>query len=134
VNDDDFAELFKKLSSGQPTGASWQDVATEFESLGKTFGEVLRRAWDGTESASGLGRLRDVLSAAILELNQAVDGTPEAVEARDQLVELRETLRSAVDRTSAEVRPELLRMLRQANAELRKRTGLDEDSSGGGID
>jgi hypothetical protein len=128
VSDDEYAELFKKLSSGQSTGASWQDVAAEFESLGRTFGEVLRRAWQTPDSGSGLGRVRDVLASAIQDLNRAVDGTPEATQARDQLVQLREGLRTAAQRAGAELRPELLNMLRQANAELRRRSGLDLDN------
>jgi hypothetical protein len=126
MNDDDFAELFRKLPSGESTGTSWQDVAAELEALGKTVGEVLRRAWQGADTGTSLGRLSDVVAAAIDQLNRAVDGTPEAVEARDQLVELRENLRAAVERAGTELRPELLNMLRQANGELRRRSGLDD--------
>jgi ElaB/YqjD/DUF883 family membrane-anchored ribosome-binding protein len=129
MNDDDFDELFKRLSSGQPTGTSWQDVAAELEALGKTVSEVLRRAWQGADTGSGLARLSEVVSAAIDELNRAVDGTPEAVQARDQMVDLRDGLRAAVDRASSELRPELLNLLRQANAELRRRSGVDDASS-----
>jgi hypothetical protein len=128
VQDDEYAELFKKLSSGQSTGGgSWQDVAAEFESLGKTFGEVLRRAWQSQDTNSGIGRVRDLLASAINDLNRAVDGTPEAVQARDQLVQLSDSIRTAADQASAELRPELLNMLRQANSELRRRSGLDDE-------
>jgi hypothetical protein len=125
VNDDDFAELFKQLSSGPSREATWQDVATEFEALGRTFSEVLRRAWQSADSASGMGHLQDMLADAIGDLNQAVDGTPEAAEARDQLIELRDHLRTAVERATADLRPQLLQLLREANAELRRQTGLD---------
>jgi hypothetical protein len=125
VNDDDFAELFKQLSSGPSTEATWQDVASEFEALGRTFSEVLRRMWQSADTVSGMGRLQDMLADAIGDLNQAVDGTPEAVEARQQLMELRDNLRSAVERATADLRPELLRLLREANAELRRQAGLD---------
>ena len=125
MNDDDFAELFKQLSSGRSTEATWQDVASEFEALGRTFSEVLRRLWQSADTASGMGNLQDMLASAIGDLNQAVDGTPEAAEAREQLMELRDNLRSAVERATADLRPELLRLLRQANAELRRQAGLD---------
>jgi ElaB/YqjD/DUF883 family membrane-anchored ribosome-binding protein len=126
MDDDDFAELFKKLPSRSPTGASWQDVATEFEALAKTLGDVLRGALQGTDTEAGLGRLRDSLDSVIRELNRAVDGTPEAQEARDQLVHLTDSIRTAAERAGDELRPELISMLRQANAELRRRTHLDE--------
>jgi hypothetical protein len=126
MNDDDFAELFKKLPSGQSAGTSWQDVASELEALGRTVSEVLRRALQGADSGAGMGRLSDVVAGAIDELNRAVDGSPEAVQARDQLVELRDSLRASVERAGSELRPELLNMLRQANGELRRRSGLED--------
>jgi len=57
----------------------------------------------------------------------AVDGSPETAQARDQLAKLADTLRSAIERASEEVRPELVNMLRQVNGELRRRANLDED-------
>ncbi len=38
MDDDDFAELFKKLPSRPSSGTSWHDVAAEFQALGKTLG------------------------------------------------------------------------------------------------
>jgi ElaB/YqjD/DUF883 family membrane-anchored ribosome-binding protein len=128
MNDDEFAELFKKLSSGQSTGTSWQDVVAEFEALGRTLSEVLRRAWEGTDSESAVGRLREVVADAVEDLNRAVDGSPEATQAREQLVELRDSLSGAVERAGSELRPELLKLLRQANAELRHRSGLTDQT------
>ena len=84
MNDDDFAELFKKLSSGQSTGTSWQDVANELEALGRTVGEVLQRAWHGADTQSGISQLRDVVTSAVDDLNHTVDGTPEAAQARSE--------------------------------------------------
>ena len=130
MNDDEFAELFKRLSSGQAPGTSWQEVADEFEALTRTVGDVVRGAWHRPGADSGIGRLRDMLSSALRELDQAVDGTPEAQQARARFARVAESLRAAADRAGDELRPELLRMLRQANAELRRRSGLDEDTSG----
>jgi hypothetical protein len=127
VNDDDFAELFKRLSSGQSSGTSWKEVAAEFEALSRTLGDVVRGAWQRQDADSGIGQLREMLSSSIEELNRAVEGTPEAQQARDQLIRVVESVRAAADRAGDEVRPELLRVLRQANAELRRRSGLDED-------
>jgi ElaB/YqjD/DUF883 family membrane-anchored ribosome-binding protein len=126
MDDDDFAELFKKLPSRPSTGTSWQDVAAEFEALGKTLGDVLHGVWERQDSDAGLGRLRDSLQSMIQELNRAVEGTPEAQQARDQLVHVTESIRAAAERASDELRPELVSMLRQANAELRRLTRLDE--------
>jgi hypothetical protein len=96
--------------------------------LGKTFAEVVRRVLQSTETDASLGQVREMMTGAIDELNRTVDGSPEAVQAREQLVQVRDTLREAIDRASAELRPELLAMLRQANAELRKLSGLDEQT------
>jgi ElaB/YqjD/DUF883 family membrane-anchored ribosome-binding protein len=126
MDDDDFAELFKKLPSKPSTETSWQDVIAELEALGNTFGDVLRDAWRRQDSDAGLARLRDTLQSMVQDLNTAVDGTPEAQQARDQLVHLAESLRAAAEQASDQLRPELVSMLRQANAELRKFTRLDE--------
>ena len=126
MNDDDFAELFKKLPNSRSTGTSWADVAAEFEALGKTLDDVLRGVWRGQETDAGLGRLRDSLESMIQELNHAIDGSPEAQQARDQLAQLTQSIRAAAERAGNEVRPELLTILRQANAELRRRARLDE--------
>ena len=131
MNDDDFAELFKRLSSGQSAGTSWQEVAAEFETLSRTVGDVVRGAWQRQDANSTVGRLREMFSSAFQELNQAVEGTPEAQQAREQVARVIESLRAAADRAGDELRPELLRMLRQANDELRRRSGLDEDASSG---
>jgi hypothetical protein len=125
MNDEDFAELFKQLSSGKSTSGSWQDVRVEFESLGKTLGDVLRSAWQSQDTETSLGRLRDLLASATNEWNDAVEGTPEAQQARDQFERVTDSLSSAVERAGEQVRPELLRLLREANTELRRRSGLD---------
>ncbi len=126
MDDDDFAELFKKLPGRSTNDTSWQDVGAEFEALGKTLGDVLRGAWQRQDADAGLNRLRDSLQAMIQDMNRTVDGTPEAQEARDQLSQLTERIRAAAERAGDELRPELASMLRQANAELRRLTGLDE--------
>jgi hypothetical protein len=126
MDDDDFAELFKKLPSRESTGTSWQDVGAEFEALGKTLADALRGAWQRQDTDARLGGLGELLGSMIQDVNRAIDGTPEAQQARDQLVRLTESIRAAAERAGDEVRPELLAMLRQANAELRRRTRLDE--------
>jgi hypothetical protein len=123
MDDDDFAELFRKLPRRSSTGATWQDVGAELEALGRTLGDVIRGAW---QQQDDLGPIRDTLQGLIAELNRSVEGTPEAKGARDQLLELVGSLRAAITQATAEVRPDLVQMLRQANAELRRRTNLDE--------
>lgn len=122
MDDDDFAELFKKL----PSRSSWHDVASEFEALGKTLGDALRTAWQRQANDVGLDRARETLRALIDDVNRAVEGTPEAQHARDRLVQLTDSIRAAAERTTDDLRPELLSMLRQANAELRRLARLDE--------
>jgi hypothetical protein len=129
MNDEDFAELFRQLSSGRAATTSWQDVRAEFEALGNTLGDVIRVAWRSQDADSAVGRLRRVLSTVTEELNQTVEGTPEAQRAHERFVRLRDSLRKAAEDAGDEVRPELLRMLRQANAELRRWSRLDEDST-----
>jgi hypothetical protein len=126
MDDDDFAELFKKLPARPLSGTSWQDVGAEFEALGKTLGDVLRGAWQGQDGEAGLGRLRDSLQSMIDEVNRAGEGTPEAQEARDHLVHVTERIRATAERAGDELRPELVSMLRQATAEIRRLTRLDE--------
>lgn len=126
MDDDDFAELFKRLSSGPSAGTSWQDVAIEFEALTKTVGDVLRDAWQRQDNDAGLARLRESLQYLLQDVNRAVDGTPEAQHARDQLGRLTESIRAAAARASDDLRPELVSMLRQGNAELRRLTHLDD--------
>ena len=123
---DEYAELFKKLPSRGSSGTSWQDVASEFEALGKTVSESLFSAFQRLDGEADLTRLRESLQYAIDTLNRTVDGSPETAQARDQLVSLAGSIRSAAERAGAEVRPELLTMLRQANSELRRRAHLDE--------
>jgi len=126
MDDDDFAALFKKLPSGASTGTSWQDLITEFEALGNTLGDVLRSAWQRQGDQAALGRLRESLESLIQDVNRTIDGTPEGQRARDQLVQMIDSIREATERVGDELRPELVNLLRQANTELRRFTRLDE--------
>lgn len=125
MTDDDFAELFKKLPP-RSRETSWQDVASELGALGRTFGDVLRTAWDRSDSDPMVQTLRESVESAIGDLNGAAEGSAETRQARDQLVKLVESIRSAMEKAGEEVRPELVTLLRQANTELRKITGVDD--------
>ena len=48
--DDEYAELFKKLPGKRSNEATWQDVAAELGALGRTFGDVVRNAWQGQDT------------------------------------------------------------------------------------
>ena len=126
MDDDDFAELFRKLPSSAGSGTSWQDLFAEVEALGKTLGDVVRSAWQRPEDDAGLGRLHESLDTILQDVNRAVDGTPEGQQARDQLAQMIDSIRAAAEQAGDELRPELLRMLRQANTELRRFTRLGE--------
>jgi hypothetical protein len=125
MQDDEYAELFKKLPPRGSSGSSWQDVATEFENLGRTFADVIRSAWRQSEGDATLTQLRDGLQSVIESVQRHTDGSPETAQARDQLVRVVESIREAITQASDEVRPELVNMLRQANAELRKLGNID---------
>ena len=126
MNDDDFAELFRSLPRGSVSGTSWQDVANELAALGETLGDVLRRAWGHQEDDAGLARLRELLQAMLQGAGGALEGTPEAEQTREHLASLRDSIRASIDQASSELRPELVSMLRQVNAALRRHTGLEE--------
>ena len=126
MDDDEFAELFKKLPDRASSGTSWQDVASEINALGKTFGELVRSALESADAQGILGQLRQAVQGAIDDLNHATGSTAETRQARDQLARLAESLREAAERAGEDVRPELLNLLRRANAELRRAAELDD--------
>ena len=66
------------------------------------------------------------MDAILQDVNRAIDGTPEGQQARDQLAQMIDSIRAAAEQAGDELRPELLRMLRQANTELRRFTRLGE--------
>jgi hypothetical protein len=126
MNDDEYAELFKPRKPSADT--SWDDVAREFQLLGKTLGDAVWAAWGGQDGQTRVRELEKSLQSIVDEVNRAVDqgiATPEAQQAREQLGRLTESIRVATERTTEELRPELLALLRQANAELRRLTGQD---------
>ena len=120
VNDDDFAELFKQLNSGQSTTGTWDEVFREVASLGRTLADALR-------SAPAVAQLSELLNSALADWNTTVEGTPEAQRAREQFLRVTESLNAAVEQAGEQVRPELLRLLRQANGEIRRRSGLSQE-------
>jgi hypothetical protein len=125
-DDDEYAELFKKLPSGSSSGTSWRDVAAEFEALGGTLGDMLRSAWRQSDGDALVRGLRASLGSILDDVNRAAGGTAEGQRARDELAGVVESIRAAAAQAGDEVRPELLNLLRQANAELRRVSHLDE--------
>jgi hypothetical protein len=126
MNDDDFNELFKKPPERASGGTSWRDVASEIGALGKTFGEMVRSAWENPDAQGAVDQLRQAMQGAIEDLNDAAGSTAETRQARDQLARLAESIRDAAGRASDEVRPQLLDLLRRANTELRRAADLDK--------
>jgi hypothetical protein len=130
MNDDEYAELFKKPEQRSSGGATWADVASEFQTLGETLGEAVRAAWARNESNQHVRELQDSLNTIVEGVSHAIDGgitTPEAQQARDQLTRVAESIRQATEQASKDLRPELISMLRQANAQLRRLSDLDHD-------
>jgi hypothetical protein len=129
MTDDDFAELFRKPGTSSNTGTSWEDVAKELQALGETLGDAVRAAWKQTDNDQRMRELHDSLNSTIEDLNRTVEQsatTPEAQQARDQFARLTESIRQAAEQATKELRPELVSMLRQANAELRRLTRSDD--------
>src|SRR5579859_7226616 len=101
MNDDDFAELFKRTpssGSGSGSGTSWADVATEFQTLGESLGDALRAVWQRQDNDERTRELRDALNTMIDGVNRVIDEgvtTPEAQQAREQLTRVAESIREA---------------------------------------
>jgi uncharacterized protein YdcH (DUF465 family) len=128
MTDDDFAELFRKPGTSS-NGSSWEDVAREFQALGETLGDAVRAAWQRTENDQRMRELHDSLNSMIEDVNRTMEQsttTPEAQQAREQFARLTDSIRQAAEQATKELRPELISMLRQANAELRRLTNTDE--------
>jgi hypothetical protein len=122
-DDDEYAELFKPRKPS--SGASWDDVAREFRIMGSTLGDAMRSVWQRQDGGERLRELQDSLAAMLDQVNRTTEdhvGADELNVARAQLTRLVESIRTALDQTSEELRPELLALLRQANAELRRLT------------
>jgi hypothetical protein len=126
INDDEYAELFRKLPRGSSSGTSWQDVATEFGALGDTLSDLLRTAWRRSDGDALVTSFRDSLRSVVDDVNRATEGNPETQRARGELTRLIESIRAAAKEAGEEVRPELLTLLREANAQLRRLGHMDE--------
>jgi ElaB/YqjD/DUF883 family membrane-anchored ribosome-binding protein len=124
--DDDYAEFFKKLRSGSSSGSSWRDVANELSALGDTLADVLRTAWEHSDADSVVGTLRESLRSIVDQVNRGADSSAETQHARSELTQLVESIRAAAAQAGEEFRPELLSLLREANAQLRRLGGIDK--------
>ena len=127
MNDDEYAELFKPRKP--PSEASWNDVAREFGELGKTLGDAFRTAWQRQDNEV-LRELQEGLEKIVGDVDRTLDekmASPEAERAREQLTRLTESIRAAAEQTNEQLRPELLALLRQANAELKRITRKDDE-------
>jgi hypothetical protein len=127
MHDDEYADLFKPRKPRADT--TWEDVGREFVMMGHTLGDALRAAWDNHAADDQVRGMRESLNSLADEVNRTVAQgfeTPEGARARAQLEQLTESIRSALEQTGDELRPELLTLLRQANAELRRLTGQGE--------
>ncbi len=120
--DEEFARLFQKPQELRP-GTTWEDVAHEFEALGKSLEAAVQAVWQRRENRERARELRDSLQSMAQEVNCAIEesvATPEAQQAREQLSRVSESVRVAVERSTQELGPEVLSVLRQINADLRR--------------
>ncbi len=120
--DEEFARLFQKPQESR-RGATWADVAHELEALGKSLEAAVQAVWQRRENRERARELRDSLESMAQEVNRAIEesvATPEAQQAREQLSRVSESVRVAVERSTQELGPEVLSVLRQINADLRR--------------
>lgn len=120
-------------NTGGAEDASQSDVTSEFRQLGKNLKEILEAAWESEERRklqreieSGLSELERSLNQTIEELKESPTGKRIKEEAED----LRGRIRSG--ELEAQLREDLLSILRRVNTELEKAAERTHISSAGG--
>jgi type VI protein secretion system component VasF len=122
MSDEDYARLFREPEKPSAS-AAWEDVAHEVQALGPNLAAAFRAAWQRQDYQAPVRDLQASLQAMLDAVARAVDestATPEAQQARDRLNRVAESVRTATERTTQELRPQLLAALRQVNEELRR--------------
>jgi len=120
--DEEFARLFRKPQEATP-GTTWEDVAHELEALGKSLGDAVRAVWQHQENRERVRGLQRSLQAMVDDVNRAIEEsvtTPEAQQAREQLSRVTESVRVAVETSTKDLGPDVLSVLRQMDADLRR--------------
>lgn len=120
------------------TGANgeevWREVGVQFHMLGKSLAGAIRTAWDDENNQRRVEQLRGGLESMVAELNGAIKDTADSPKVQNFRTEAKESFRNLRDtgeKAAVEVRPHLVKVLRQINTELDKaisRMAHDEDT------
>jgi hypothetical protein len=114
-------------SEEQPdqTGANgeevWREVGEQFHSLGKSLAGAIRTAWDDENNQRRVEQLRGGLESMVTELNGAIKDTADSPKVQNFRTEAKESFRNMRDtgeQAAVEVRPHLVKVLRQINTEI----------------
>jgi HD-GYP domain-containing protein (c-di-GMP phosphodiesterase class II) len=118
------------FNTGAPEDASQSDVTSEFRQLGRNLKEILQATWESEERRklqqeieTGLSELGRSLNQTVAEFKESPTGQRIKSEAED----LRGRIRSG--ELEAELREELLSILRRVNTELEKAAARPSPSS-----
>ncbi|HVN52981.1 MAG TPA: hypothetical protein VMT46_01530 [Anaerolineaceae bacterium] len=105
------------------SGDAWEDVGKQFETLGESLAKAFRAAWNSEENQQRLQEMRSGLESIARNVDQAMQDTaasPEGQKIKTEANRAAESLRVATEQTAEEIRPRLVKALRQVNDELQK--------------
>ena len=119
----------------QASGEAWQEVGKQFQALGESLAAAFRTAWNDEQNRKRVQEMQQGVEAMVNEVGQAIRETaksPQAQQARSEVLKAAESVRVAGEQTVQEVRPHLLTALRQLNDELQKLIGrMQQDKQTG---
>ena len=101
----------------------WREVGEQFHLLGKSLAGAIRTAWDDENNQRRVEHIRGGLESMVAELNGAIKDTSESPQVQNFKTEAKESFRNLRDtgeQAAGEVRPHLVKILRQVNQELDK--------------
>jgi hypothetical protein len=115
----------------QTSGEAWQEVGKQFQALGESLATAFRTAWHDEQNRKRVQEMQQGVEAMVNEVGQAIRETaksPQAQQAKEEVLKAAESVRVAGEQTMQEVRPHLVEALRQLNDELQKFIGRMEQS------
>jgi HD-GYP domain-containing protein (c-di-GMP phosphodiesterase class II) len=110
-----------KFNTGGPEDASQSDVTSEFRQLGRNLKEILEATWESEERRKLQREIESGLSELGRSLNQTVEEfkeSPTGKRIQSEAEDLRGRIRSG--ELEAQLREDLLSILRRVNTELEK--------------
>lgn len=113
----------------------WREVGEQFHMLGKSLAGAIRTAWDDENNQRRVDQIRGGLESMAAEINGAIRDSAESPRVQNFRTEAKESFRNLRDtgeQAAVEVRPHLVKILRQINQELDKtinRINPDEETN-----